>query len=320
MNNFPEYDEKSRSPQTLEQVIALFKQKPLRFAPGEKYEYSNSNYNLLAFVIEKASGESFGEFLRKNIFAPLGMNHTGHPRAGQLLQDRASGYVPAGLRDVENAPYLDWSIKTGNGSLYATVDDLYRWDRALYGDQLLNRTSRDKMFAAHTEGVGYGWFLRKRFNRRTTGFGGRSPGFTSALERYVDDDVCIVLTSNVYSSLTQNMAQDLAAIVFGESYQVPKLDTSSSLAPALLERYAGHYRFGQDFVFNPGLAVSVERSSDNLVMRMADGGESFLLPQSENAFLDRAYGGRVTFVRGADGAVTHFTWNFGRDYVAQRVP
>ncbi|MCI0356176.1 MAG: beta-lactamase family protein, partial [Acidobacteria bacterium] len=192
VNSLPEYEEKSRSQQTIGQIIVMFKDRPLEFQPGDRYSYSNSNYNLLAYIIQKVSGEEYGEYLRKNIFGPAGMKDTGQPRAGPLISNRASGYMPRGITDLENAPYIDWSIKTGNGSLYSTVEDLYRFDRALYTDQLLSRRSRDKMFTEQSEGVGYGWFVRKRFDRRVTAYGGRSPGFSSSLERYVDDDVCII--------------------------------------------------------------------------------------------------------------------------------
>src|SRR5262249_48879740 len=78
VNNLPEYAAASRAPQTPGSLIELFKSKPLRFEPGTKYEYSNSNYNLLAFVIEQASHQSYGEFLRENIFEPLGLKNTAH--------------------------------------------------------------------------------------------------------------------------------------------------------------------------------------------------------------------------------------------------
>ncbi|MFQ5721449.1 MAG: serine hydrolase domain-containing protein [Candidatus Aminicenantales bacterium] len=98
VNNFPEYSRDSRFPQTLDEIIKMFKDKPLMFEPGEKYSYSNSNYNLLAYIIEKVSGVSYGEFLRKNIFQTLEMNETGHHgEASAIIKNLASGYMPAGL-------------------------------------------------------------------------------------------------------------------------------------------------------------------------------------------------------------------------------
>jgi len=125
VNNLPTYSEKSLLCLNLTQIIPLFEDKPLEFQPGARFRYSNSNYNLLAFIIEKASGKDYGKFLEENIFRPLGMNATGNDDGSNaLIPNRASGYVPVGMQDVENTPFLNWSIKTGNGSLYSTVEDL----------------------------------------------------------------------------------------------------------------------------------------------------------------------------------------------------
>ncbi|MCI0490680.1 MAG: beta-lactamase family protein [Blastocatellia bacterium] len=161
VNGFPDYNEKSKFPQTTATIVEMFKNKPLLFEPGEKYSYSNSNYNLLAYIIEKVSGLGYGEFLKQNIFDPLDMRDTAHDGyAGKIIENRASGYAPVGTLGLENAPYLDWTIKTGNGSLYSTVEDLYKWDRALYTEKVLKKSTLEKVFKEP-----YGWFISKRFNR-----------------------------------------------------------------------------------------------------------------------------------------------------------
>ncbi len=142
VNNFPEYEQWSRFPQTPASLIGFFKNRPLNFEPGARYEYSNSNYNVLAFIVEKASGRSYGDFLRESIFDPLGMKDTAHDGdAAALVRNAASGYTPAGYDGLEKTPYLDWTIKTGNGSIYTTIGDLYAWDRALYSEKILSRAS-----------------------------------------------------------------------------------------------------------------------------------------------------------------------------------
>src|SRR2546422_10573342 len=148
VNNFPEYATQSKFSHTPTDLIAMFKQKPLDFEPGTRgYIESNSNYNLLAYIIEKLSGKAYGEFLRENIFGPLGMKNTDHDgNPESLLRNRASGYMPAGISDFENAPYINFSIKTGNGSIYSTAEDLYKWDRALYTEKILRKATIEKMF------------------------------------------------------------------------------------------------------------------------------------------------------------------------------
>ncbi|HTK94311.1 MAG TPA: serine hydrolase domain-containing protein, partial [Terriglobales bacterium] len=118
INGLPAYGELSRSPQTPASLIAAFRSAPLDFAPGTKYAYSNSNYNLLARIIEIVSGLDYGTYMRERVFSPLGLKATDHPaNAADLLPDRAAGYAPRGATGIENAPYLDWTAKTGNGSL-----------------------------------------------------------------------------------------------------------------------------------------------------------------------------------------------------------
>jgi CubicO group peptidase (beta-lactamase class C family) len=316
VNDFPVYDQKSKSRLSLTEIIQMFKDKPLEFTPGARYRYSNSNYNLLAFIIEKVSGKSYGEFLKENIFQPLGMNDTANDDGSdELIPNRASGYVPVGMREVENAPYLNWSVKTGNGSLYSTVGDLYKWDRALYTEKILKKSTLDRMFTDYG-GFGYGWRVRKHFDRRVTAMTGRSPGFTSSVERFVDDDVCIILAANTYSGITQSMADDLAAIVFGEKYEAPH--PPARITPAVLESYVGRYQFGQDFVYNPGSMATIVKRGNDLLMQ-TPGGTTYLIPQAENSFVDRLFGGVVTFRKDASGAITHLTWNFGKDFTAERL-
>src|SRR5215813_2874705 len=122
INNFPQYNDWSRFPQTTASLIEKFKTLPLNFQPGARYDYSNSNYNVLAFIIEKVSGKSFGDFLKENIFDPLDMKDTAHDGdASAIIKNVAAGYTPTGYDGFEKTPYLDWTAKTGNGSLYSTV-------------------------------------------------------------------------------------------------------------------------------------------------------------------------------------------------------
>ena len=317
VNNFPEYDRKSMQQLSLEQVIALFKDKPLDFAPGSKYAYSNSNYNLLAYIIEKISGTRYGEFMQKNFFEPLGMRKSGDDQdPQQLILERAAGYVPIGYDQLGNAPYLDWSIKTGNGSLYSTTHDLLKWDQALYGTTLLKAETINKMFQKQPTAFSYGWFVRERFGHRVEAINGRSPGFTSSLERFPDDHASVIITANTYSGLTQSMASDLAAILFNQPYKSMLPAQAVEAVAAELQSYEGSYEFGKDFTFNPGLKVEVRLSGGHLTMNSSRG-ENFLIPTGAGTFVDRLYGGAVSFGKAADGTpVLH--WNFGEDYLARR--
>ena len=252
VNDFPDYGAKSRFPQTPQSLIALFKDRPLIMTPGERFSYSNSNYNVLAFLIEKLSGSGYGEFLNREIFDPLGMASSGHDgNPAVLIEGRASGYVPAGFLGLENAPYLDWSAKTGNGSLYSTVEDLYKWDRALLADRILPKAVRDRVFVDYAGGMGYGWLIGERLKRRVVRMSGRSPGFQCEIQRYVDDDACVIVLGNNYSGTSSLIADDLAAILFGEPEEPFVLAPTMKVGEKTAAPLAGRYQGGEDFI-RPG--------------------------------------------------------------------
>jgi CubicO group peptidase (beta-lactamase class C family) len=318
VNDFPDYDAKSKFPQTTESLVAMFKNRPLAFQPGARYGYSNSNYNLLAFIIEKASGKSYGDFLRENIFDPLGMKDTAHDARPQaIVKNRAYGYVPVGRSELENAPWLDWTIKTGNGSIYSTVEDLYKWDRALYTEKILKQSTLDKLFTAHTEGTGYGWFVSRRHNRRAIRMNGRSPGFQCEIQRYTDDDLFVAVLSNNYSGTASLMIDDIAAIALGEKYEAIELARSDRIDSKQLDSLTGRYQGGADFI-RPNARLSVERRGDDLFLNWGGGYLSAMIPLADGSFLDRLFGGRVRFVKDDKGAVTQLLWRSGRDYPARR--
>src|SRR5438132_7823108 len=115
-----DFNEWSRFPQTTTALVERAKKKPLQSEPGTHYFYSNSNYHILAFIIERLSGQNYGAFIENEILKPAGMNNTAHHAdAGAIISGLVHGYSPASATDFENAPYLDWTCKTGNGSLYS---------------------------------------------------------------------------------------------------------------------------------------------------------------------------------------------------------
>ena len=315
INNFPDYDAWSKFPHTPEDLIEKFRNKPLDFNPGARgYTESNGNYNLLAYIIEKLSGKSYGEFLAENIFAPLDMKDTGHDSRPEVtLKNRADGYVPVGISELENAPYINWTIKTGNGSIYSTVEDLYKWDRSLYTEKILKKATIEKMF-----NESYGWFNSKRFNRRAIRMNGRSPGFQSEIQRYVDNDICVIVLGNNYAPTASLIAEDLAAITLGEKYEIPEIDKPVNLDPKIFDAYVGRYQFGSDF-FVPGGIYSIEKRNNQLFI-VAKGLNDTLTPQSETKFFDRTFWDTIIFVKNDKGEITNLIWRYGgKDYRADRL-
>jgi CubicO group peptidase (beta-lactamase class C family) len=318
INGLSDYNTFARSPHTIPQLVAKFASLPLEFQPGSSYQYSNSNYNLLALVLEKVTGENYGEYLRKRIFDPLGMQGSGHNGdASQLIPRAASGYRPAGVTDYEKAPYLDWSNKTGNGSLYSTVDDLYRFDRALNTDAVLKASTRQKYFVENP-GNRYGWYIRKRLEHRVMSLTGRSPGFAAELDRFPDDDVTIILLSNSYSTVSQDpIAGALAAIVFGQQPPPPVIH-AVAIPQSVLASYAGMYQYGPEY-FAPNAKFTLSAEAGYLLLELDDL-RTPVVPLLGNDFLERNFFGHVVMSRDARGTVNGLTTRYGeKEFPARRL-
>lgn len=168
------------------------------FAPGSGYRYSNSGYVLLGLVIEKASGQSFTEFLRRRIFEPLGMRDTvAHVESRTVVPHRAYGYSHENGKwaRTDQSPT---SATLGDGGIYSSIDDLARWDAALYDNRLLRPESLAAAFTPATPtddpqiAYGYGW----RITGETLWHSGESIGFRNVIVRYPQRRLTVVVLTN----------------------------------------------------------------------------------------------------------------------------
>jgi CubicO group peptidase (beta-lactamase class C family) len=154
-NDFDDYKLVAAKYSSIEETIDWIKTEPLRFLPGEKFLYSNSNYLLLAYIIEIASGKSYDEYIQQNFLNPLDMSNTKNFNRKRIIKNRAAGYVFNGEK-IENAFWYDLSFKVGSGSLYSTAEDLYSWYVAIVDNNLLSEESQRKIFTNYGFGYGYG--------------------------------------------------------------------------------------------------------------------------------------------------------------------
>ncbi len=315
-----EWGAEERKPHTAAELVALFKDKPLRFEPGSKYSYSNSNYNLLALIIEKVSGQGYGDFLRQNIFEPLGLRATLHDSdAAKLIPDRASGTEPDGVSGVRLPRYVDWSARTGNGSLATTTADLDKFVTAVLGGKLLKPSSLAKIMQP-AEGFAYGWVRTERFGRKQIRTGGRSPGFNASVERYLDDGTTIIVLSNSYSPVAQDSAflDALHSAVFDKPVVSPAI-RPIPVAPGGLAQFVGRYQMPHNY-FAPDAVINISDRGDHLDAAWSGGGVNTILPVGTNQFLDRNFWGRISFNRDARGVVNGFVYEIAdQKFLAAKV-
>lgn len=207
---------------TLEEAMAILKTLPQDFAPGAQFHYSNSGYYLLGAVIEKVSGESYETFIRQNILQPLGMSETGYDRLSTIMKNRASGYSIDQNGDIVNTPFWDVSQRYSAGGLYSTVGDLYKWDQALYTDQLVSKETLTTVFTSMVSvpdvgGYGYGWFISQQSGHNVIWHSGDFPGFHSQITRYPDDQVTIIVLTNVDNENPYQITNALADMLFADN-------------------------------------------------------------------------------------------------------
>ena len=283
-----DYGPKMMLPQTVEQMVERFRDKPLDFPPGSKYRYSNSGYYLLGAIIESASGESFASYLRSAVLDPLELNDTGYETFAAVLPHRATGYERFG-DSIRHAPFLDMSQPYSAGALYSTVDDLVRWDNALRAKKLLSERGYEAYYRPEKDDYAYGWKVTTENGRKTISHGGGINGFGSYILRVPEESLCVVVISNVMPFQVGRTAKTIAKIALGDDYETPKSTKVVQVDAGVLDKLAGNY------VLAPELEVTIESGDDHLRLIIKDQPPVKLLPASETEFFNEVSGSRLSF-------------------------
>jgi CubicO group peptidase (beta-lactamase class C family) len=233
----------SKIPFTPTEFIKNFWDLPLEFEPGSRFAYDNSGYFLLGVIIEKVTGKPYAQVLRENILDPPGMKDSGYDMPDPILPKRASGYEKRGGTYI-NAPYLDMTTPYAAGALYSTVEDLYRWDQALYGDKILSKESKAAMFEPRVVPSGtpltsmryaFGWFVGKepmgvsQDSVFAVGHGGSINGFNSLITRIPESKSLIVLLNNTGAAPLASMERSILGILYGKPYAPAKRSVADVL-------------------------------------------------------------------------------------------
>ncbi len=181
----------------------LMQQDHTLFPPGSKFQYSNSGYALLALIVERVSGRTFAAFLRQEIFEPLGMkNSVAYEPGISSVTNRAFGYTPADGAWRLHDQSLTSSV-LGDGGIYSSVEDLFKWDQALYGTKFVSRKMIKAAFTPgkstlHDQGVeyGFGWFLSDYRGQRNIWHYGSTVGFATRISRFPEKKFTVIILSN----------------------------------------------------------------------------------------------------------------------------
>lgn len=208
---FADFPARKREDATPDTLIARFRDRPLDFAPGSAHRYSNSGYILLGRVLERASGQPYGAFVREQLLAPLGMADTGVDSTTAILPRRARGYRVAG-GTLEHADYLSMTLPFAAGNLYSTTPDLLRWQRALFGGRVVSRSALARMTTPFRDDYALGLSVFPQDGHTVIRHGGGIDGFAAAMAYYPDADVTVIVLSNVETVNAGRLARELATV------------------------------------------------------------------------------------------------------------
>lgn len=308
----PDYQDLKTRPATLEQLIARFRDRPLDFAPGSRFAYSNSGYVLLSAIVEAAGGQTYADFVTANLFQPLGMNDSGYDCHEVVLPRRASGYAP-GADGVVNADYVDMSIPTGAGALYSTTHDLLKWEQGLFGGRLLNAQSLTALTTPVRDGYAMGLIVSETDGRRLVWHNGAIEGFNTYMAYDPGDRTAVIVLSNLNGVAPDKLGAALVALARGGTVTLASERRAVALSPEALKVYEGVYALSPAFA----LTVSVV---DGKLTAQATGQKAFeLTAEAEDAFYLTAVDAQITFTRDATGAVDGLVLHQGgRDMPARR--
>jgi CubicO group peptidase (beta-lactamase class C family) len=240
--SIPDTIQRSKLDFTPKEMIDYFKDQPIRFAPGRRYEYSNSNYTLLGYIIEKITGKGYAQYLEENFFKPLGMSNSFYASETKIIKNRADGYSKNG-EDFTNAAYISMTQPYAAGSILSTVGDLFKWQQAVQSFKLVKKETLDKAWTRYQlndgnkSNYGYGWRQGYIQESPTQWHGGLVNGFKSMIMYLPKENAFVAVLSNCESYPIEDVTAKLAALAIGNRYQYKEMAVNTTV----LREYTGVY-------------------------------------------------------------------------------
>ncbi len=287
-----------RNPTSPQQLIELFKNKPLEFEPGSQFVYSNSGYVLLGYIIETITGKPYKQILEEFILKPLKMENTGYESANPSLENRSVGYLKIGKNFIK-APKVEMTVPYAAGAMYSTVNDLFKWHQTLKGEQILKKESLQQMFTPVKGNYGYGWRMDTLFDQKRIYHGGTISGYRSAFIQMPEKDLLFITLANTHN-VAEGFAKNLAAIVLDHIQNTPAQKVAIQVPQQLLDKYTGTYSLRENFQF----VITTEKGK--LFVQGAAFPKYEVIPESEVKFLVKEVNATFIFKQNDKGEVTHF--------------
>ena len=226
------------------EVINAFKNEPFDFNPGEKFNYSNSGYILLGYIIEQVSKSTYEDYIESTIFKKLGMNHSYYGSKKEIIPNRASGYSPVDENKNQNAEYLSMTLPYAAGSLMSTVDDMLLWNQAIHSNTIISEKSKLLAFTNYKTNdgkliyYGYGWMPNEISGVPTLEHSGGIFGYTTFGLYAPNENLYVIVLTNTNGISPADPALKAAAIALGKPI---KNKVNSKITEELLKQWVGTY-------------------------------------------------------------------------------
>ncbi len=263
------------------ELIDFFKDEPMDFAPGEGFNYSNSGYIILGYIIEVVSGMPYAEYLQRSFFTPLGLKSTLYDNHSRIITGRVQGYQKT-ADGHQNADFLSMTVPYAGGSLLSTAGDLNKWITGLVKGDILNEQSLEILFTNHTLSngrqinYGYGWRIGNIQGSKSIKHGGTVNGFTSyAIYMPADRLLVTILTNCECNQSLEIVASKMIALMMGNPFQYDSL----VLNRKQLRKFQGVYQSETREL------KTIRLENDTLVMFAAGRNKSILLPVKQDELL-----------------------------------
>jgi CubicO group peptidase (beta-lactamase class C family) len=301
-------------PASQEKLFSLFKDKPLEFKPGTKFNYSNSNYILLGYIIGKVTGNPYEKEVHEIIFTPLHMEHSGFDFISLSSPDKAIGYFSLSKTSNTPATIVDSSASFSAGAIYTTVGDLYKWDRSLYTEKIISKASLKDAYTPRKDKYGFGWGIDTAYGKPVYKHGGGIFGFSTNILRDPEEDICIILFDNKGDGGLEKITEGLNAVLHNKPYDIPKEKTIITVDSSVLKQYVGEYELAPNFI----LTVTLEEGK--FMVQATGQGKAELYAEKENFFFLKVADIQIEFTKNADGKTDKLILHQGgRDMPAKKI-
>jgi CubicO group peptidase (beta-lactamase class C family) len=289
--------------QTEKSFITFLKTKPLDFSPGTNWSYSNSGYWLLGFIIKKVTGMAYEDAVRKYIFKPLQMIHSGFDFKNLVNKNKTTGYEIFSGEIKKKAIIYDPPGPFAAGAIYSTVGDLYKYHRGLQTFKIVAKETLEKAYTPFKNNYGYGWTINFYDGRKIVSHSGGAAGYRSNLARVPNGDICIILLNNTENANVELITKNLFNILINKPYKIP---FEIKVNKEVLANYIGTYQ-----VTAPPIVMYITVDNGRLAAQASGQQKTTLLAESENLFFAEEADGFIEFENGNTGVIDTIILNQG---------